>query len=146
MHNEIDLHIIDNKLINTINTSSQILYELDKQTKKINEMNLKLYDIKKSINISKSIYKSISSWLYRLDYFDLYNKYLNYTTETPEIIDKEINIYQDDITNTKNIDDNIINKIHVLKNQSLEINNILTLQNENLENLTLKNNIENINL
>ncbi len=127
-----NLERIDTQLFSTLYTSDQVISELNEQTDKINDINNKIYSIKKYINKSKSMYKTITSWLYRIDYFNLYNKYLNYSVTTPELIEMEkINdVICPELTE---IEDNILNKLIILKKRSIYINKTLDKQNDALQ-------------
>ena len=149
-----NLTIIDNKLTDTINTSSIIIKELSEQNDKINKINNNLNHINESINISKTIYKRMSSWLYKLDYFDLYKKYLEYTTtnlnieENIELQNLKNNILENNIlynnTNIIETEDKILNKLSLLKLHSEVINKTLDIQNDNI--VLINNTIDNIDI
>ena len=126
---------IDNKLSNSIYTSGQIITELNDQSEKINDINNKLYDIKKCVNLSKCMYKMITSWFYRLDYFDIYNRYINYSLSQSELIEMN-KLPEEEFINTIEIEDNVVNKLKILKERSIYINEQLDKQNENLQNIS----------
>jgi len=133
---KINLERIDTQLSSTLCVSDAIVLELNNQTEKINNMNNKLYLIQKYINVSKCMYKMITSWTYKLDYFDIYNKYLNYSSIQPELIEMDEMDEIDETPNIIEIEDNVVNKLVVLKKHAIFINELLNKQNEALENIT----------
>ena len=136
-----NLERIDTKLLSTLYTSEQVISELNEQTDKINDINNKIYSIKKYINMSKSMYKTITSWIYRIDYFNLYNKYLNYSVTPPELI--EMGQINDAICpELTEIEDDILNKLIILKERSIYINKTLDKQNDALQTMQIISDIK----
>jgi hypothetical protein len=148
-----NLEIIDAKISNIIITSDNIVNELNEQNNTLNNISNKIIEYEQILNISKYLYKTTTSWLYSLDYFNIYQKYQNYNKIKLEEI--ELDDFNDDIiiydkvedTNllgterniinklgsTHDVERNIINKLKIVKNKAIYIGNILDKQNNILD-------------
>jgi len=148
---------IDNKLSNIIYTSGEIINELNDQNETINKIKTNLLNTNKYINISKNLLYSMKSWFYIIDYFDLYKKYINYSTSHIETIEldtfiepqntniivddidddiddiNDINDNIDDINNNIDEYDKILDKINIIKNRSIYISKTLDKQTEKIK-------------
>ena len=134
-----NLEIIDNKISNILITSDNIVNELNEQNDKLNNISNKIIQYEQILNISKQLYKTTTSWLYSLDYFNIYQKYQNYNKIKLEEI--ELDDFNDDIiiydkvedTNLLDVERNLINKLKIVKNKAIYIGNILDKQNNILD-------------
>ena len=134
-----NLERIDNKISNILITSDNIVNELNEQSDKLNNISNKIIQYEQILNISKQLYKTTTSWLYSLDYFNIYQKYQNYNKIKLEEI--ELDDFNDDIiiydkvedTNLLGVERNLINKLKIVKNKAIYIGNILDKQNNILD-------------
>jgi hypothetical protein len=134
-----NLERIDNKISNILITSDNIVNELNEQSDKLNNISNKIVQYEQILNISKQLYKITTSWLYSLDYFNIYQKYQNYNKIKLEEI--ELDDFNDDIiiydkvedTNLLGVERNLINKLKIVKNKAIYIGNILDKQNNILD-------------
>lgn len=134
-----NLERIDNKISNILITSDNIVNELNEQSDKLNNISNKIIQYEQILNISKQLYKTTTSWLYSLDYFNIYQKYQNYNKIKLEEI--ELDDFNDDIiiydkvedTNLLDVERNLINKLKIVKNKAIYIGNILDKQNNILD-------------
>jgi hypothetical protein len=82
------------------------------------------------LSISKNLYNKTTSFLYSIDYFNLYNKYKNYNKI--KIAEIELDLYKlnnyentNEIIVCDDVEDNKINKLRIVKNKATYINNTL---------------------
>jgi hypothetical protein len=133
------LSSIDNKLSNIINTSTEVITELENQNNTINNISKQLLDINNYIYLSKKIYNNLGNILYNLDYYNLYDKYNNVIVEEcieMETFDDNINAYEDKYGEDDY--DVILDKLDIIKNRSLYINKTLNNQTKNINKISIK--------
>jgi hypothetical protein len=108
-----NLEIIDNKISNILITSDNIVNELNEQNDKLNNISNKIIQYEEILNISKYLYKTTTSWLYSLDYFNIYQKYQNYNKI--KIEELELDNFNDDIIIYDKEDNNLLGSPHCVE-------------------------------
>ena len=131
-------------LNNTLNIAEKSLFILDEQGEQLINVNSKLDEIDNNLSYSNYLLKKIKSIFYNKYFFNekqyLKNKIKNnedilLEQNNIEIINNESILLN---KNKQNIEDNLINKLNILKEINLKISDVLDFQNNLINNLNDK--------